>query len=68
MYHANSEPGQGWGRKRLPRAQKFTWNKNGTPNFGEPVKTGTAINIPSDRKVNNKKVNNKKVNKINTSQ
>jgi hypothetical protein len=27
--------------------QKFTWNKNGTPNFGLPVKENTPIAIPS---------------------
>ena len=26
LYHANSEPGQGCGKQRSPRAQKFTWN------------------------------------------
>ncbi|MGZ5287388.1 MAG: family 43 glycosylhydrolase, partial [Flavisolibacter sp.] len=47
LYHANSKPGQGCGRHRSPRAQKFTWNSDGTPNFGTPVKTGTKIKIPS---------------------
>lgn len=39
LYHANSQPGQGCGGQRSPRAQRFTWNKDGTPNFGKPVKT-----------------------------
>ena len=47
LYHANSQPGQGCGRQRSPRAQKFTWNSDGTPNFGEPVKENTAIPVPS---------------------
>lgn len=47
VYHANSAPGQGCGRYRSPRVQKFTWNKDGTPNFGEPVKTNVPIPIPS---------------------
>lgn len=47
LYHANSEPGQGCGSFRSPRAQKFTWNKDGSPNFGKPLKTNTIINIPS---------------------
>jgi GH43 family beta-xylosidase len=47
IYHANSAPGQGCGDLRSPRIQKFTWNSNGTPNFGEPVSTGTAIQKPS---------------------
>ena len=42
LYHANSEPGQGCGKHRSPRAQKFTWNADGTPFFGEPVKEGMA--------------------------
>jgi GH43 family beta-xylosidase len=27
--------------------QKFTWNKDGSPNFGEPVKENTVLAIPS---------------------
>ena len=50
LYHANSQPGQGCGRKRSPRAQKFSWNQDGTPNFGEPVKEGTLLSLPSDKK------------------
>lgn len=48
LYHANSNPGDGCGNKRSPRAQKFTWNKDGTPNFGEPVAEGIAIPIPAE--------------------
>lgn len=50
LYHANSKPGQGCGNKRSPRAQKFTWNEDGTPNFGEPIKEGVFIPIPSEEK------------------
>lgn len=50
LYHANSEPGQGCGRHRSPRAQKFTWNADGTPNFGEPVAEGEVLPIPSGSK------------------
>ncbi|MCL2774308.1 MAG: family 43 glycosylhydrolase [Oscillospiraceae bacterium] len=32
------------------RAQKFTWNRDGTPNFGEPVETGTPVREPSGTK------------------
>jgi GH43 family beta-xylosidase len=46
LYHANSDPGQGCGGHRSPRAQKFTWNADGTPNFGEPVKAGVALQAP----------------------
>lgn len=49
LYHANNEPGQGCGRFRSPRAQKFTWNEDGSPNFGVPVKTGAQLPIPSGK-------------------
>jgi GH43 family beta-xylosidase len=39
LYHANSHPNEGCGRRRSPRAQQFFWNKNGSPEFGAPVKT-----------------------------
>lgn len=47
LYHANSAPGQGCGKERSPRAQKFSWNGDGTPNFGVPLKTGEPIPMPS---------------------
>ncbi|MEI6948671.1 glycoside hydrolase family 43 protein [Paraflavisolibacter sp. H34] len=47
LYHANDQPGQGCGRFRSPRMQKFCWNADGTPSFGQPVKTGTPITLPS---------------------
>jgi GH43 family beta-xylosidase len=47
LYHANSSTGQGCGDNRNPRAQKFIWNSDGTPNFGEPVATGASIQKPS---------------------
>lgn len=50
LYHANAKPGQGCGGYRSPRAQKFTWNKDGTPNFGVPVKEGELLLIPSGSK------------------
>ena len=49
LYHANSEPGQGCGKHRSPRAQKFTWNADGTPNFGAPVKAGMMLDVPSKK-------------------
>jgi GH43 family beta-xylosidase len=42
LYHANAGPNQGCGDLRSPRMQKFTWNPDGTPNFGLPA----AINVP----------------------
>ncbi len=47
LYHANSEPGQGCGSHRSPRAQKFTWNADGSPNFGEPVSEDVPLSLPS---------------------
>lgn len=47
IYHANTTAGQGCSNTRNPRIQKFTWNADGTPNFGEPVKINTAIQKPS---------------------
>ena len=47
IYHANSSTGQGCGNSRNSRMQKFTWNADGTPNFGEPVRTGSPLKIPS---------------------
>ncbi|MDQ2753227.1 MAG: glycoside hydrolase family 43 protein [Bacteroidota bacterium] len=47
IYHANSNSGQGCGDARSPRAQQFTWNKDGSPNFGSPVSLSIAITKPS---------------------
>ncbi|MEJ7822002.1 MAG: glycoside hydrolase family 43 protein [Chitinophagaceae bacterium] len=47
LYHANSQPGQGCGKFRSPRAQKFTWNSDGSPNFGVPVKENVPLAIPA---------------------
>jgi GH43 family beta-xylosidase len=47
IYHANPTPGCGCGSKRSPRIQKFTWNKDGSPYFGIPVKTGTPYSPPA---------------------
>lgn len=47
LYHANATAGQGCGNSRSPRMQRFTWNADGSPNFGEPVKINTPIKKPS---------------------
>lgn len=49
IYHANPKPedGFGCGSTRSTRMQKFTWNADGTPNFGVPVATGVAVVVPS---------------------
>jgi GH43 family beta-xylosidase len=46
LYHANSSAGQGCGNARSPRMQAFTWNADGTPNFGTPVKINTPMAVP----------------------
>ena len=50
LYHANANPGEGCGSFRSPRAQLFTWNKDGTPEFGVPLKEGTELKVPSGSK------------------
>jgi GH43 family beta-xylosidase len=47
LYHANSHPGEGCGEKRSPRAQPFTWNADGSPNFGRPIPTSQPIPKPA---------------------
>ena len=47
LYHANNQEGQGCGRHRSPRAQKFTWDEEGNPVFGDPVKPGVLMKAPS---------------------
>jgi GH43 family beta-xylosidase len=46
IYHANSQPGQGCGWHRAPRAQPFSWNADGSPNFGTPVPAGKPLPKP----------------------
>ncbi len=47
IYHANSSSGEGCGVARNIRIQKFSWNADGTPNFGIPVKINTAFPVPA---------------------
>lgn len=47
LYHANSAAGEGCGGRRSPRAQRFRWNPDGTPNFGVPLPTSQALAKPS---------------------
>ena len=49
LYHANSNPGEGCGNQRSPRAQPFGFKEDGTPDFGKPVSTSTPLNIPSHK-------------------
>ena len=50
VYHANAGKNQGCGSRRSPRAQPFTWAADGTPVFGAPVGTSTALKKPSGTK------------------
>jgi GH43 family beta-xylosidase len=45
VYHAKLSTTPGWDREI--RMQKFGWNADGTPNFGSPVPTGTALPRPA---------------------
>ncbi len=47
LYHANPEANEGCGRHRSPRAQPFTWDAKGYPDFGTPIPLGTPIPKPS---------------------
>ena len=47
IYHANGSSGLGCGDNRNPRIQSFTWNSDGTPNFGTPVPINAPIDVPS---------------------
>lgn len=54
LYHANPAPHCGCGGQRTPRMQKFTWNEDGTPNFGEPVAPGVSQPLPAGTDVKGK--------------
>ncbi|WP_405737580.1 family 43 glycosylhydrolase [Streptomyces sp. NBC_00028] len=47
VYHANDSSSDGCDNGRTTRAQKFTWNSDGTPNFGTPVALGSSMTGPS---------------------
>ncbi|HCA88584.1 MAG TPA: hydrolase [Streptomyces sp.] len=47
VYHANDDTGDGCSNARTARAQKFTWNADGTPDLGTPVRLGTTLPGPS---------------------
>lgn len=47
VYHANDSASDGCDGGRTTRAQPFTWNEDGTPNFGEPVSEATVVANPS---------------------
>lgn len=47
VYHANDNDQGGCDDRRTTRVQPFTWNDDGTPNFGIPVSTAETIAAPS---------------------
>jgi GH43 family beta-xylosidase len=47
VYHATTNPNGNCDLNRSTRAQKFTWNADGTPNFGTPVRLGVTLIAPS---------------------
>jgi GH43 family beta-xylosidase len=51
IYHANPDPNEGCAGWRSTRAQPFTWNPDGTPNFGKPVPLGIPLAEPSGEQV-----------------
>ncbi|RIJ67799.1 hypothetical protein D1871_22830 [Nakamurella silvestris] len=46
LYHANTVVNSGWDGRTI-RAQKFTWDANGSPVFGAPTSTFDQIPVPS---------------------
>lgn len=46
IYHAKTLATDGWDDRAI-FAQAFTWNADGTPNFGQPTPTETAQQVPS---------------------
>jgi len=51
VYHANSSASGGCDMNRSTRAQRFTWNADGTPDFGTPVRAGVALPAPAGEPV-----------------
>ena len=47
VYHGNDSVEHGCSATRSLRAQKFTWNDDGTPSFGKPLTPGVEVAPPS---------------------
>jgi GH43 family beta-xylosidase len=47
IYHANPVAAEGCGNTRNPRMEPFTWNADGSPQFGVPLPINTPIRKPS---------------------
>lgn len=50
VYHANESRFGASDTHRTTRIQKFTWNSDGTPNFGTPISIDTDIVVPAGEK------------------
>lgn len=48
LFHANTEPGQGCGPHRSPRAQPIRWKADGSPDFGQPIPLASRLQRPSE--------------------
>ena len=48
IYHSKKSTRPGW--ERDVRMQPFTWNSDGTPNFGFPVPAGKRLRLPAGEK------------------
>jgi len=48
IYHSKKDTTPGWNRD--VRMQPFTWNTDGTPNFGKPIPAGQELKRPSGEK------------------
>jgi GH43 family beta-xylosidase len=46
LYHSKKTTTPGW-EDRAIRLQKFTWNADGSPNFGTPTPAGQPLTVPS---------------------
>ena len=51
IYHAAVSQGSGFNRN--VRTQQFSWNSDGSPNFGHPIPVGDPITVPSGEGCNN---------------
>lgn len=46
VYHTKTLPTDGWDDRAIA-AQEFTWNADGTPNFGQPVTLTAGLEAPA---------------------